>query len=434
MRPMGRGSEADARRCFCHLQGVRPWPQSIYGDTEKSNKDIGTYASLGSGPTSEMGGRQRACLIRSCLAAGLCILVRIWAEASYTASVASGLHSCQPLIRPTSGQISAFTSSLHMRRLVRRRKAREESFDMGDGFRMQVLSEDGKKLDLHSPQPPPLVFIHGSFHSAWCWAEKWMGYLAEKGYPSYAISLRGTAWSPDPLAKDVRAPSVEQHVVDLLRFLRLKNLTDPQRLPIIIAHSFGGIVAMKALEGSGREGASRRAQGVALLCSVPPYGNGPMTKRFMESRGWRTVWDITRGFVLKDGSKDAALCKKFFFSEEMSEDEVEKHRTRIQQDANPFFDLNSVSRRLPSLHSRESVVSDWVVGNPSLERLVVGASDDFLVDHKGIQDTAQFLGVPPLFVKGAHDVMLDVGWKENANVIADWLEGFLSTKSSNQTN
>eukprot|EP00579_Thalassiosira_antarctica_P026748 CAMPEP_0202022360 /NCGR_PEP_ID=MMETSP0905-20130828/49329_1 /ASSEMBLY_ACC=CAM_ASM_000554 /TAXON_ID=420261 /ORGANISM="Thalassiosira antarctica, Strain CCMP982" /LENGTH=64 /DNA_ID=CAMNT_0048584473 /DNA_START=51 /DNA_END=242 /DNA_ORIENTATION=+ len=38
--------------------------------------------------------------------------------------------------------------------------------------------------------------------------------------------------------------------------------------------------------------------GVALLCSVPPSGNGPMTLRFL-LRSVRDSWKIIAGFVLK---------------------------------------------------------------------------------------------------------------------------------------
>lgn len=45
---------------------------------------------------------------------------------------------------------------------------------------------------------PPLVFIHGSYHAAWCWGEHWMPFLASKGYETYSISLRGTSGTPPP--------------------------------------------------------------------------------------------------------------------------------------------------------------------------------------------------------------------------------------------
>lgn len=37
----------------------------------------------------------------------------------------------------------------------------------------------------------PIVFIHGSYHAAWCWAEHWMGFFADQGHDTYAISLLG---------------------------------------------------------------------------------------------------------------------------------------------------------------------------------------------------------------------------------------------------
>ena len=52
---------------------------------------------------------------------------------------------------------------------------------------------------LHRSKPlPPLVFIHGSYHAGWCWAEHWMPFLAAKGYETYSISLRGTSGTPIP--------------------------------------------------------------------------------------------------------------------------------------------------------------------------------------------------------------------------------------------
>ena len=39
---------------------------------------------------------------------------------------------------------------------------------------------------------PQLIFIHGSFHASWCWAEHCLPHFASAGYPCYALSLRGT--------------------------------------------------------------------------------------------------------------------------------------------------------------------------------------------------------------------------------------------------
>lgn len=42
-----------------------------------------------------------------------------------------------------------------------------------------------------SGRKPPLVFVHGSFHAAWCWAEHWLPFFSEASYDCYAVSLLG---------------------------------------------------------------------------------------------------------------------------------------------------------------------------------------------------------------------------------------------------
>jgi pimeloyl-ACP methyl ester carboxylesterase len=39
---------------------------------------------------------------------------------------------------------------------------------------------------------PPLLFVHGLGHGAWCW-EHWLDTAAAAGYPAAAVSLRGHA-------------------------------------------------------------------------------------------------------------------------------------------------------------------------------------------------------------------------------------------------
>ena len=59
---------------------------------------------------------------------------------------------------------------------------------------------DGMKLETIVMEPSPsnasqdnpiLLFVHGSYHGAWCWAELFQPYFSKLGYKSVAISLRG---------------------------------------------------------------------------------------------------------------------------------------------------------------------------------------------------------------------------------------------------
>jgi len=302
----------------------------------------------------------------------------------------------------------------------------EKSVQFEDGFRMRYFYSAGKGP--LAGKRPPIVFLHGSFHSGWCFAEHWMQFFSEEGYDCYSISFRGTSESPDPLFPDVKVPNIEQHVVDVLRFNRVMNISE--RLPILAAHSFGGMVAMKTIQGN-----LDKFSAVALFCSVPPSGNGPMTKRFIDTRGWEVTWDITRGFVLKDAAQQPQLCKKFFFSEDMDDDKVLRYmQEHFRKDSNSFIDLQSVLRRLPVETSKMSdngktaawaMESSKIAATASDKVLVFGAKNDFLVDDEGVVETARFLNVDDdeiVWLEGAHDVMLDVGWKENAERFLEKLQ------------
>ena len=34
------------------------------------------------------------------------------------------------------------------------------------------------------------MFVHGSFHAAWCWAERWLPFFSRAGFRCFALSLR----------------------------------------------------------------------------------------------------------------------------------------------------------------------------------------------------------------------------------------------------
>ena len=167
---------------------------------------------------------------------------------------------------------------------------------------------------------PPILFIHGSFHSAWCWEENFIDYFSTEGYNSYSISLRGTSSSIYPGRSDNKV-SIEDHIEDvstLLTIIRQQNLDKPK--PIIISHSFGGIIAQKLLEDSSIRD---MVSGVALVCSVPPSGNGPMTARFIKKRFWASL-KIVYGFVFKGATKSVDNCRELFFDSTVPTEDIER--------------------------------------------------------------------------------------------------------------
>ena len=135
---------------------------------------------------------------------------------------------------------------------------------LSTGLSMELL-QCGSRSGASSP--PPVLFVHGTFHGAWCW-EPWLERFAAAGIESYAVSLRGTSGSP----ADQKNVKITEHVEDLRS---LVSATFPETPPILVGHSFGGASCLKYLE------ANLPASGAVLVCSVPPSGNGPMVGRFL---------------------------------------------------------------------------------------------------------------------------------------------------------
>lgn len=183
------------------------------------------------------------------------------------------------------------------------------------------------KPEVKKQQKPPILFIHGSFHAAWCFAENYLDYFSARGHHSFALSLRGTSITGMPPLDPGEIVRIEQHVSDIKSALlslksamsdRAGGMDTPN--PIIVSHSFGGLIVMKLLED---EQIRKNISGACFLCSVPPSGNGPMTKRFIKSKflsSLKIVW----GFVFKAVSIDLGNCRELLFDKTVPAEDISK--------------------------------------------------------------------------------------------------------------
>lgn len=68
------------------------------------------------------------------------------------------------------------------------------------GLKMEVIEQrkekNEKRRSEKEKENPPLVFVHGSYHAAWCWAEHWLPFFSSSGFDSYAISLLAQVQTP----------------------------------------------------------------------------------------------------------------------------------------------------------------------------------------------------------------------------------------------
>lgn len=243
---------------------------------------------------------------------------------------------------------------------------------------------------------PPLVFIHGSYHAAWCYDEKFLPFFADLGFDCYAVSLRAQGGSTKPPGAKV-AGTLATHASDVASFTA--SLPRP---PVIIAHSFGGLVAQSyAL--------SHRAAGLVFLNSVPPSGNGPMVLRFL-LRDPMLSFRITMTFVAQNFKTDLKACREAFFSKDLPESELLRYQALLAEcSAVKMIDLRALSKETPLPPAPPGCAP----------ALVIGGTQDTVVDAEAVAELATYYDTQPVMLPGLpHDSMLDVQWRQVAEKIA----------------
>ncbi|CAD6264006.1 unnamed protein product [Miscanthus lutarioriparius] len=270
----------------------------------------------------------------------------------------------------------------------------------------------GLDLEVIAQCPPaaeertPLVFVHGSFHAAWCWAEHWLPFFSRAGFPCYALSLRAQGESSVP--QEVVAGTLETHTGDIADFIQ-KELPLP---PVLIGHSFGGLIVQQytsCLQAL----LHPKLAGAVLVCSVPPSGNSGLVWRYLFTKPIAAV-KVTLSLAAKAYANSLSLCKETFFSAQMDDELVLRYQALMKESSKlPLFDLRKLNASLPVPSVPQSTT----------EILVMGARNDFIVDSEGLYETSRFYGVQPVCVEGvAHDMMLDCSWDKGAEIILTWLE------------
>ncbi|HET9912753.1 MAG TPA: alpha/beta fold hydrolase, partial [Anaerolineales bacterium] len=121
-------------------------------------------------------------------------------------------------------------------------------------MKLEVIS----KYPVGERHPTPLLFIHGTLHSAACWDVHFLDYFAEHGYASHAVNLRGHGKSEG--REKLRWTRIANFVEDVENAVgQLPNS------PVLIGHSMGGFIIQHYLEDHDLPGA-------VLLSSASPFG------------------------------------------------------------------------------------------------------------------------------------------------------------------
>ena len=248
---------------------------------------------------------------------------------------------------------------------------------------------------------PPLLFVHGLGHGAWCWAEHFLGYFAEHGFDAYALSLRGHGASGGREA--LRWTSIADYVDDVER-----TAAGLPRAPVVIGHSLGGMVVQHYLQ--------RHAPPAAVLVAPAPPGGMPLhtTRLFLENPLLTLEIFITREPGRLFSTPERA--SKFLFSPDLEAEALHRYAAKLGGDS--FRALWELTYRRPDPAR---------VRNTPL--LVLAGSRDCLTPPSTARRTADAYGADLHILPDiAHDLMLDPDWRRAADAMHEWLSATLEVR------
>jgi len=250
------------------------------------------------------------------------------------------------------------------------------------------------KYPLKGLHPTPLLFIHGTLHTAACWDVHFLDYFAEHGYAAHALNLRGHGNSEG--REKMRWTRIADFVEDVANAVR--QLPSP---PILIGHSMGGFIIQHYME-------DHDVPAAVLLSSASPAGLLPTAIRTAKREPW-VFAKVNLTFSLKPMLATPELVGEAFFSKDLPKELLVKYWKQTQDDSFMAF-LDMVALDLPKPEKVKTPL------------LVLGAAQDNMIAPREVEATARAYNTHAEIIPDvAHNSMLEQRWESVAERILNWL-------------
>jgi alpha-beta hydrolase superfamily lysophospholipase len=238
----------------------------------------------------------------------------------------------------------------------------------------------------------PLLFQHGAWHGAWCW-QHWMDYFSALGYEVHAISLPGHGKSSFN-KKQINLYTLKDYVETLASQV---ETISPR--PVVIAHSLGGAILQKYLE-------NHQLPGAVLLATLPSKGELPMILRLIQRHPLPALAGLLTWNVY-EWVKTPELAQDLFLNSKTAIDVIE-FQSKLVKEAT-----------LPGIETLFSFAKNNPAKTPVL---VVGGEKDNIFTVEEQESTAKKYNAKSVIIKNeAHNLMMESGWKQTADVIDNWI-------------
>jgi non-heme chloroperoxidase len=275
-----------------------------------------------------------------------------------------------------------------------------------------MAARSGRRLEVLNYEPrekntsPPLLFVHGAFTAAWCWAEHFLPFFAGRGYRAHALSLRGHGMSEDRAQLDWY--SIGDYVDDVAEVVAQLG-----EAPVLVGHSMGGLVVQKYLEHA-------EVPAAVLMASVPPQGllSASLTLAIHTPDMFRDVNAVFAG-----GRASAESLHQVLFAQPIGPEVLQRyHRLMQAESQRAIWDM-----ALFNLPQR------WRMHLPPL--LVLGAELDTLIPARFAEATANYYNTGFEIIPGmGHGMMLESGWETAAQRIDTWIAATLTRATPQASN
>lgn len=248
-----------------------------------------------------------------------------------------------------------------------------------------------------SESTPTLLLVHGAWHGAWCWEERFAPYLRQHGLQVQTIDLPGhgrqdTRRIPWFSVRDY-ADAVETQI-------------QASSSPIVVAgHSMGGFVVQKVMERQ-----PPNLAGAALFGAAPPWGVFSVVWHLLRSRPI-DLGVASLGFNLYHLVREPRFAQALFYSASMPESEVRQYWAKTQNESfRAFLDMLALDLPKPAK------------ADPKLPKWVIGGEHDTIFPPDVVRRTATAYGAEAtIYPNMAHNLMLDAGWEKVADDLNSWI-------------
>jgi pimeloyl-ACP methyl ester carboxylesterase len=258
---------------------------------------------------------------------------------------------------------------------------------------LEIITEKAKGQSKGS-----IVFVHGAWHSAWCWQDNFLPFFAEQGYDCYAPSLRGHGKSNSN--KNLKWLKISDYVEDVLSVIK-----DLKGDVFIMGHSMGGYVVQKFLEENGH----LVKKGV-LIASVPSNGAKLKPIEIIKAVGFSSFIKMNLMLDLIYCVNSPQKVRKLFFSDNTPNDFVDSAASKVQGES--FF-------------AYLAMLNKWFIKPKKIitPLLIVSAEKDwFFPPNEQVNLVKTYNAPQKMYPNAPHNLFATEGWQQVASDIQQFLE------------